>query len=88
MDFWLTITLPPSLVVREEDIYDNICKCIQFLLSSNLAEVISVFLHPEDFGFTILQPTHLLDYSDHRLSACALWLPRRRPRRYEAQTAS
>ncbi len=40
-------------------IYDNIRKCIQFLLSSNLAEVISVFV-ASLIGFTILEPTHLL----------------------------
>lgn len=40
-------------------IYDNIRKCIQFLLSSNLAEVIAVFI-ASLVGFTILQPTHLL----------------------------
>ncbi|MGI6217826.1 MAG: HAD-IC family P-type ATPase, partial [Coriobacteriales bacterium] len=40
-------------------IYDNIRKCIQFLLSSNLAEVISVFV-ASMVGFTILKPTHLL----------------------------
>lgn len=40
-------------------IYDNIRKCIQFLLSSNLAEVISVFV-ASMIGFTILEPTHLL----------------------------
>lgn len=40
-------------------IYDNIRKCIQFLLSSNLAEVISVFV-ASMVGFTILEPTHLL----------------------------
>ena len=40
-------------------IYDNIRKCIQFLLSSNLAEVISVFV-ASFIGFTILEPTHLL----------------------------
>ncbi len=40
-------------------IYDNIRKCIQFLLSSNLAEVISVFV-ASLMGFTILLPTHLL----------------------------
>ncbi len=40
-------------------IYDNIRKCIQFLLSSNLAEVISVFV-ASLVGFTILEPTHLL----------------------------
>lgn len=40
-------------------IYDNIRKCIQFLLSSNLAEVIAVFV-ASLVGFAILQPTHLL----------------------------
>lgn len=40
-------------------IYDNIRKCIQFLLSSNLAEVTAVFV-ASLVGFTILQPTHLL----------------------------
>ncbi|MDO4536754.1 MAG: cation-translocating P-type ATPase [Coriobacteriales bacterium] len=40
-------------------IYDNIRKCIQFLLSSNLAEVIAVFV-ASMVGFTILLPTHLL----------------------------
>lgn len=40
-------------------IYDNIRKCIQFLLSSNLAEVIAVFV-ASFIGFTILEPTHLL----------------------------
>ena len=40
-------------------IYDNIRKCIQFLLSSNLAEVISVFV-ASMIGFTILKPAHLL----------------------------
>ena len=40
-------------------IYDNIRKAIQFLLSSNLAEVIAVFV-ASMIGFTILEPTHLL----------------------------
>lgn len=40
-------------------IYDNIRKCIQFLLSSNLAEVVAVFI-ASLIGFTILEPTHLL----------------------------
>ncbi|MBQ3266863.1 MAG: cation-transporting P-type ATPase, partial [Atopobiaceae bacterium] len=40
-------------------IYDNIRKAIQFLLSSNLAEVISVFV-ASLVGFVILEPTHLL----------------------------
>jgi len=40
-------------------IYDNIRKAIQFLLSSNLAEVIAVFIATM-FGFTLLRPMHLL----------------------------
>ena len=50
-----------SIAACEEGrrIYDNIRKCIQFLLSSNLAEVIAVFV-ASLVGFTILQPTHLL----------------------------
>ncbi len=40
-------------------IYENIRKSIAFLLSSNLAEVISVFV-ASLVGFTILEPTHLL----------------------------
>ncbi len=40
-------------------IYDNIRKCIQFLLSSNLAEVITIFI-ATIMGFTILEPVHLL----------------------------
>ncbi len=40
-------------------IYDNIRKSIQFLLSSNLSEVISIFAATL-LGFTILEPAHLL----------------------------
>ena len=40
-------------------IYDNIRRAIRFLLSSNMAEVIAVFV-ATIFGFTILKPTHLL----------------------------
>ena len=40
-------------------IYDNIRKAIQFLLASNLSEVISIFAATL-LGFTILQPVHLL----------------------------
>ena len=40
-------------------IYDNIRKAIQFLLGSNLSEVLSVFI-ASVLGFTILKPTHLL----------------------------
>ena len=40
-------------------IYDNIRKAIQFLLGSNMSEVISIFV-ATILGFTILQPVHLL----------------------------
>ena len=40
-------------------IYDNIKKAIQFLLSSNLSEVVSVFTATM-IGFTLLKPVHLL----------------------------
>jgi len=40
-------------------IYTNIRKAIQFLLGSNLSEVVSIFA-ASVMGFTILKPTHLL----------------------------
>ncbi len=40
-------------------IYDNIRKSIQFLLASNLSEVLSIFFATL-IGFTILKPVHLL----------------------------
>ena len=40
-------------------VYDNIRKTIQYLLSTNLAEVIAVFVATL-LGFTILRPAHLL----------------------------
>ncbi|MBR3552305.1 MAG: cation-translocating P-type ATPase [Clostridia bacterium] len=40
-------------------IYDNIRKAIQFLLGSNLSEVLSVFISAM-LSFTILKPAHLL----------------------------
>lgn len=40
-------------------IYDNIRKSIQFLLASNMSEVISIFMATL-LGFTILHPVHLL----------------------------
>lgn len=48
-----------SAVEEGRRIYDNIRKAIQFLLSSNLAEVLSVFA-ASMLGFTILNPVHLL----------------------------
>lgn len=40
-------------------IYDNIRKSIQFLLASNLSEVMAIFV-ANLLGFTILKPVHLL----------------------------
>ena len=40
-------------------VYDNIKKAIQFLLGSNMSEVLSIFVATL-LGFTILKPTHLL----------------------------
>ena len=40
-------------------IYDNIRKAIQFLLSSNMSEVLSIFAATL-LGFTVLEPVHLL----------------------------
>lgn len=48
-----------SAVEEGRRIYDNIRKAIQFLLSSNLAEVLSIFFATM-LGFTILKPVHLL----------------------------
>ena len=48
-----------SAVEEGRRIYANIRKAIQFLLASNLAEVLSIFFATL-IGFTILQPVHLL----------------------------
>lgn len=51
-----------TIVVAVEEgrrIYDNICKAIQFLLASNLSEVLSIFTATV-LGFTILKPVHIL----------------------------
>lgn len=40
-------------------IYDNIRKSIQFLLASNMSEVLGIFLATL-FGFVLLEPVHLL----------------------------
>ena len=48
-----------SAVEEGRRIYDNIRKSIQFLLSSNLSEVFSIFF-ATIMGFTILKPVHLL----------------------------
>ncbi len=48
-----------SAVGEGRRIYDNIRKAIQFLLASNLSEVLSIFFATL-IGFTIFQPVHLL----------------------------
>ncbi|MDY3846367.1 MAG: cation-translocating P-type ATPase [Eubacteriales bacterium] len=48
-----------SAVGEGRRIYDNIRKSIQFLLASNLSEVLSIFFATL-FGFTIFKPVHLL----------------------------
>ena len=44
---------------RADGYYDNIRKAIQFLLGSNMSEVLSIFISTL-MGFTILKPVHLL----------------------------
>lgn len=48
-----------AAVEEGRKIYDNIRKSIQFLLASNLSEVISIFTATL-LGFTILEPVHIL----------------------------
>lgn len=48
-----------SAVEEGRRIYDNIRKSIQFLLASNLSEVLSIFV-ASILGFTVLEPVHLL----------------------------
>ena len=48
-----------AAVEEGRKIYDNIRKAIQFLLSSNLSEVLTIFIATL-LGFTILEPVHLL----------------------------
>lgn len=48
-----------SAVGEGRRIYDNIRKSIQFLLASNLSEVLAIFIATM-LGFTILKPVHLL----------------------------
>ena len=73
-------------------IYDNIRKAIQFLLGSNMSEVISIFAATL-MGFVILEPVHLLwiNLVTDSLPALALGLEkgerdimRRRPRSAKA----
>ncbi|MDR2658332.1 MAG: calcium-translocating P-type ATPase, PMCA-type [Oscillospiraceae bacterium] len=48
-----------AAVAEGRRIYDNIRKTIQFLLSSNLSEVVSIFI-ATIIGFTLFKPVHLL----------------------------
>lgn len=48
-----------SAVEEGRRIYDNIRNSIQFLLSSNLSEVVSIFI-ATICGFTLFEPVHLL----------------------------
>ena len=48
-----------SAVEEGRRIYDNIRNSIQFLLSSNLSEVVTIFIATL-MGFTIFEPVHLL----------------------------
>ena len=48
-----------SAVEEGRRIYDNIRKAIQFLLGSNMSEVITIFI-ASLIGFTVLEPVHLL----------------------------
>ena len=61
-------------------IYDNIRKAIQFLLGSNLSEVLCIFIATL-IGFTILEPVHLLwiNLVTDSLPALALGMERAEP---------
>ena len=48
-----------SAVSEGRRIYDNIRKAIQLLLSSNISEILSIFVATL-LGFTILKPVHIL----------------------------
>ncbi len=48
-----------NAVEEGRKIYDNVCKVLQFQLSTNMSEVIIMFL-ASIFNFTILSPVHLL----------------------------
>ena len=48
-----------SAVEEGRRIYSNIRKCIQFLLATNISEVLSILI-ATILGFTILKPAHLL----------------------------
>ncbi len=69
-----------SAVEEGRRIYDNIQKSIQFLLSSNLSEVIGIFTATL-LGFTILKPIHILfiNLITDSLPALALGLEKGEP---------
>ncbi len=69
-----------SAVSEGRRIYDNIRKAIQFLLGSNLSEVLSIFT-ATILGFTILKPVHLLFINLVTDSIPALALGLERPER-------
>ncbi len=69
-----------SAVSEGRRIYDNIRKAIQFLLGSNLSEVLSIFT-ATIMGFTILKPVHLLFINLVTDSIPALALGLERPER-------
>ena len=48
-----------NAVEEGRKIYDNVCKVLQFQLSTNMSEVIIMFI-ASIFNFTILSPVHLL----------------------------
>ena len=67
-------------VAEGRRIYDNIQKAINFLLSSNLSEVISIFVSTL-LSFTILRPVHILwiNLITDSLPALALGLEKEEP---------
>ena len=69
-----------SAVGEGRRIYDNIRKAIQFLLGSNLSEVLSIF-YATIMGFTILEAPHLLFINLVTDSIPALALGLERPER-------
>ena len=69
-----------SAVSEGRRIYDNIRKAIQFLLGSNLSEVLSIFI-ATILNFTILKPVHLLFINLVTDSIPALALGLERPER-------
>ncbi len=76
-----------SAVEEGRRIYANIRKAIQFLLGSNMSEVLSIFFATL-LGFTILQPVHLLwiNLVTDCFPALALGTEKGRAEHHEAQT--